>query len=377
MNQIDSNNSDKATLPSPPSSPNNNNNSISSNNNNHRKRALSLSFIQNSDTESVKKYRLSNLTPNQCDPKYNRSLLSWTCISQSTETLEGFIDDDQLDINQSSGPNHTTALHEAAFIGFYQGIQLLTRHPKIDLDATDNQGQTALHYAVQRNQVECLRVLLSAGARLDLSCQRGRLPIHTAALYGFESCICLLLSHDQTKNNPSQLDLLWTKESLNDQSAIECAVISGRARSLSHLLDHDRDSHYQNKKELVHLAVYWNRLECLQLLIQRQCLIDYASVLVAVQQRKIDIVRVLIGAGANPCLKNGQNPAFLYAANHGFLEMIPILFTLSTSKECIQQALLLSSFMGLSEKLVKMISQTVNAFLIEQRKKECKIKSAQ
>ncbi|OAD02006.1 hypothetical protein MUCCIDRAFT_156407, partial [Mucor lusitanicus CBS 277.49] len=65
-----------------------------------------------------------------------------------------------------TGPNKSTALHEACIIGFTEGIELLLQHPDIDINAVDNQGQTAVHCATQANQTECLRILLSAGARI-------------------------------------------------------------------------------------------------------------------------------------------------------------------------------------------------------------------
>ncbi|RCH77906.1 hypothetical protein CU098_003571 [Rhizopus stolonifer] len=357
MHQIDSNNSNKPVLPSPPSSP--------TENNNNRKRALSLSFIQNPNTESLKKSKA--LSPNQCDPNHNRSLLSWACIAQCENDVKELMKSVHLDINLKSGPNQTTALHEAAFIGFDKGVQLLVQHSEIDLNAVDLLGQTALHYATQRNKTESLKILLTSGARVDICCKNGRLPIHTAALFGFESCVSLLLSFTDRANNPDGLDMLWSQENLTHQSVVECAIVSGRVGSLNRLLDQDSDSCYREKKELVALAVHWNRIECLVLLLSRGCLADEFCLRSAVQQRKIDLVRILASAGTSPCLKNGQNPAFLYAANHGFLEMIPIILTLSTSKDCIQQALCLASSIGLHKKLCEIISHTFKELLIKKK----------
>ncbi|KAG1046812.1 hypothetical protein G6F43_010715 [Rhizopus delemar] len=366
MHPIDTTNTKKSILPSPPSSP------IKCNNSSKRKRALSLSFIQNTSVEPIKKckfnylepYLATSSSPNQRDHQYNRSLLSWACIARSVEKVKELMSNVHLDINMKSGPSQTTALHEAAFIGFEQGIHLLLKHSEIDLNITDQLGQTALHYAVQRNQVSSLRVLLAAGARLDLSCIHGRLPIHTAAMYGFEKCIELLLSHRQChSNNPSELDILWTKERLNNQSVVECAVVRGYDRQLQRLLDVDTTLEHKRRKELIELAVHWNRQDCLQSLIRRGCPLTDNCLLVAVQQRKIDLVRILSAAGANPCLDNGQNPSFLYTANHGFLEMIPFVFTLSTSKDCIQQALFLASSIGMHEKLRIAISHTLQTLL--------------
>lgn len=367
-------------LPSPPSSPID---SQSSKNVNSRKRAYSLSFIQNNDEPTtttqtanqqtnikrhkfdlgcLKTYLNQKGSPNTCDAQFNRSLLSWACIGQSVEAVKDLTSLVHLDINLASGPNKTTALHEACLNGFKEGVEILLAHSDIDVNAIDNQGQTALHCATQSNKIECLKILLSAGARIDLFSNQGRLPIHTAIQFGFQHAVSLLLSKSKRhSNNPTETEMLWTPNLVDQRSSIESAIVTGYINTLQLLLDHDVQNIHQKKAELVQLAVEWNRIECLQLLIKRGCIIDEKSALMAVQQRKIDMVRELAKAGANPCLKNGQNPSFLYAANHGFLDMVPLVLTLTTSKDCIQQGLLLASCIGLRDQLATVTIQALKS----------------
>jgi ankyrin repeat protein len=374
-------NTSTATLPSPPSSPIDACQPIKTNvvnNNNSRKRAFSISFIQNNepppsqpttkrhkfDLDCLKTYLNQKGSPNTCDAQFKRSLLHWACIGKSIEAVKDLTSLVHLDINLKSGPNNTTALHEACLNGFKEGLELLLQHPDIDINATNNQGQTAIHCATQSNKVECLKILLSAGARIDLFSDGGRLPIHIAIQYGFQHCVSLLLSKQKRHdNNPTDLDLLWTENKLDNRSSVESAIIAGYIGTLQLLLDFDSASTklHLTKQGLVQSAVEWNRIECLQMLIKRGCIIDETSMLTAVQQRKIDIVRELSQAGANPCLANGQNPSFLYAANHGFLDMVPLVITLSTSKDCIQQALLLASCLGLRDQLATVIIHTLKS----------------
>lgn len=359
----------KSVLPTPPTSP-----IDSQPTKNNRKRAYSISFLNNNepainkkqkfDLNCLKSFLNQRGSPNTCDAQFKRSLLSWACIGRSTEAIKNLLSLVHLDINMKTGPNKSTALHEACIIGFTEGIELLLQHSDIDINAVDNQGQTAVHCATQANQTECLKILLSAGARIDLISQ-GRLAIHTAILYGFQQCVSLLLSKSKRHdNNPSQIDILWHQNTLDNRSAIESAIVTGFTGTLQLLLDQDSTTKkppHQHTPGLVSLAVVWNRIECLQLLIKRGCIIDHDSLLNAVQQRKIDMVRELSAAGANPCLSNGQNPSFLYAANHGFLDMVPLVLTLDTSKDCIQQALLLSSSMGIREQLTKAVVYTLKS----------------
>ncbi|KAI7904068.1 ankyrin repeat-containing domain protein [Cokeromyces recurvatus] len=381
---INNNNNTPSILPSPPSSPIdcepiNDTQEYAIN----RKRAYSISFIQNNsstnkksktvDSDCLKEFLNRKGSPNTCDGQFKRSLLSWACIGRSTEAIKELMSSVHLDINLKTGPNLSTALHEACLVGFKEGLELLLEHPDIDINALNNQSQTPLYCAVQNNQVDCIKILLSAGARMDIFCQR-RLPIHLAILYGYQQCVSILLSkQNQHVNNPSRLDMLWEVNKIDNRSSIESAIVTGYTDTLQLLLDHDsvinkRMPLHQRKHGLVSLAVEWNRIECLQLLIKRGCIMDENSMLMAVQQRKIDIVHVLASANAKFCLPNGQNPAFLYAVNHGFLDMIPLLLTPNTSKDCIQQALLLASPIGLRNQLASIIVQTLKSFIVAKKK---------
>ena len=85
--------------------------------------------------------------------------------------------------------NHTTALMLAAGLGrglgvfandyateaeMVEGVKvLLDRH--VDVNALNDRGQTALHYAAQASD-EIVRLLAANGAKLDLKDKQGRTP---------------------------------------------------------------------------------------------------------------------------------------------------------------------------------------------------------
>lgn len=357
-------------LPSPPTSPVecNNKKRTFENTTFHHTSATSGSRTKKYkfDINCLKSYLVDKKgSPNICDEQFKRSLLSWACIGKSTEAIQYLKTYVHLDINLKSGPQQTTALHEAALSGFNEGIDVLLQHPDIDINAVDKEGKTAVHYATQANHTDTLKILLSAGARIDLFAQ-GRLPIHLAIMYGHHQCVSLLLNKSKRHdNNPTSTDMLWKQNAIDLKSSIEMAIVAGYTTTLQLLLDHDSATQqpplHQTKSGLVSLAVNWNRIESLQLLIKRGCLLDDDCLLIAVQQRKIDMVHELATGGVNPCLANGQNPSFLYAANHGFMDMIPLLLTLNTSKDCIQQALLLATPIGLRDQLTKTIVHTLKS----------------
>ena len=120
---------------------------------------------------------------------------------------------------------------------------------------------------------------------------------------------------------------------------LEDAIISGSAAILRLFLQQYKTRDH----ELIQHAVFYNRIDCLQVLIDAGHDVNppcKTPIYTAVQQRKIDIVKLLCESGADPCQSNGNNPSLVYAACHDFVDMIPFLLTPRTSKACVQQAMM-------------------------------------
>lgn len=65
-----------------------------------------------------------------------------------------------------------------------------------DINALDEEGRSALHYAAWNGLLETLLVLLSAGATVDIrSGDRRSTPLHFAAGMGHLACVEALLRH--------------------------------------------------------------------------------------------------------------------------------------------------------------------------------------
>ena len=65
--------------------------------------------------------------------------------------------------------------------------------PKADVNAAQVDGATALHWAVFRDNVEAARLLIKAGAKVDVSTREGISPLNMASLYGNTTMIRMLL----------------------------------------------------------------------------------------------------------------------------------------------------------------------------------------
>ncbi|KAI9317061.1 ankyrin repeat-containing domain protein [Dichotomocladium elegans] len=267
----------------------------------------------------------------------------------------------EFDPNETHGPDQSTALHVAATVGFLTGIDQLLQHPEVNINVTDALGRTPVHRAILVNDVDCLKLLLKNGARIDVPDKNGRLPIHLAALYRRTDCVTVLLAHHR---NADHLPHILETKTLSDRRTVvaEC-IVGGSAVILRRLLAEVT----AKSARWVGLAVAWNRIECLHALIEagldvNRSLVDDdpsdTPIYRAVQQRKIDVVRCLRAAHADPCLQDGSNPSLLYAANHGFVDMIKLLLTPNTSSDCIRQAYLLMDSLGQGDQLLYIIKSS-------------------
>lgn len=69
------------------------------------------------------------------------------------------------------------------------------------INTRDNQGNTALHVAIQKNHLENARVLLSNGADVHAVNVAGSTPLHSAARHSTTHMVSLLLKSDSTTIN--------------------------------------------------------------------------------------------------------------------------------------------------------------------------------
>ena len=73
------------------------------------------------------------------------------------------------------------AFHRAAASGNSEEVRKVLAEKKYDLDALDEYGFTALHYAAQYNKVFIVNMLLDFGARVAVVGIDGSTPLHLAA----------------------------------------------------------------------------------------------------------------------------------------------------------------------------------------------------
>lgn len=91
--------------------------------------------------------------------------------------------------------NILTELHVSALKKDVGQVRKIIQEEKIDVDATDNLGNSALHIASGSGSVEVCRLLISLGAKMDLRNRNGLTPFHLSIRHNqFEAFILFIES---------------------------------------------------------------------------------------------------------------------------------------------------------------------------------------
>jgi len=188
------------------------------------------------------------------------------------------------------------AIVDAAMNGDLKTVRTLVRQA-VDINATQPDGMTALHWAVERRDLPMMNVLLEAGAKHDLTNRTGARPLYLAATNGDAAAIARLLEAGEDAN------ALLTAEG---ESVLMLTSQTGNAEAVKVLLDRGANPNTQQLRGQT--ALMW-----------------------AAAEGHADVVKLLLARGADPGLSStastkperrppGGMTALLFASRQGKLE---------------------------------------------------------
>ncbi|KAI8096259.1 ankyrin repeat-containing domain protein [Halteromyces radiatus] len=259
--------------------------------------------------------------------------------NNSMEALRLLLLTSELDVNTIHGPHKELALHAAASAGSFDAVELLLEHGS-DVNLKDTLGHTPLSNSLFAKSLPCTQLLIDAGAALDTIDAQGNTLLHLAVSNQFSEVIPIFMERGVPVDQNNHRGL----------SPLAIAIGLGYGSIMTRLLEGGADVNGKTRfATVLHHAVTWNRMDALEALINGGAEINVTNtmeetpLLVAVQQRKIDMVRYLMEHGADPGYNNGNNNTstntpLLYAANHGCTELCTLLVTPETSTYFMQIA---------------------------------------
>jgi len=124
------------------------------------------------ESDSWKKLHAFNIRKvNRTDDTCNASWLFIAAKSNDLVTIKKIIANQETDPNLPSLKNKLTPLHAAARYEYIEIAEELLRHPKIDINQTDWQGETALFLAAKYGNKQIIQLFIENGANPEITCE--------------------------------------------------------------------------------------------------------------------------------------------------------------------------------------------------------------
>ncbi|XP_040210340.1 transient receptor potential cation channel subfamily A member 1 isoform X1 [Rana temporaria] len=230
-----------------------------------------------------------------------------------------------------------TPLHYAAKHGHLEIVFMIVNEGTDEaLNALDSRGGTPLHWAIVKNQVGSVRILLSRGANPNLLNFYRLAPIHMAIQLHHNSIVEELLNHSTTDIN-LEGDL--------GNSPIMTACYKDNAEALIMLFNHGAKLCKRNKIGCypIHMTAFAGSLKCMDLVLKKGEEFGYSiedhinftdnekssPLHVAVQNGRLEIVKACIEYGAKIDLKqvNDNATALHFASTQGATEIVKFMLS--------------------------------------------------
>ncbi len=210
-----------------------------------------------------------------------------------------------------------TRISDAAQKGDVAAVQALLKQ-NADVNASQGDGNTALHWAAYREDAEMVRVLLQAGANVKARTRLGGMtPLHLAATGGNAPIIDLLLKAGAESNHANG----------NGTTPLMLAASSGRADAVKLLLDRGADPNARditNGQTPVMFAAALNRAPVIQMLAERGASLTVTTKVSEVKPNGSD-KQAKPEDRAKNVARVGGNSALHFAAREGHVDAVKTL----------------------------------------------------
>ncbi|KAJ0374622.1 hypothetical protein COL26b_007088 [Colletotrichum chrysophilum] len=175
-------------------------------------------------------------------------------------------------------------------------------------------SKTPLHLAAASAKIDSMLELLKYGADINMLDQNGDAPLHLAAQSGSDTAVRMLLE----KGAPVDA------RGFDGETPLFCAVTGGHIAASRALVESDADCNKQtdtNRWSILHAASYLESPELLKFILSREVDVDprstnggWTPLLKSIDCNRLENVRLLLEAGADPNVKYDEDSTSLHLA---------------------------------------------------------------
>jgi ankyrin repeat protein len=265
-----------------------------------------LDLIQVSEHLPVFKKQLTELESSIASLKSSQVQLQLKCTTAhdalfkileaedgDAQAIETLIHDPKLDVNAKNEKGET-ALYVAAWKGNVEVAKLLLDRG-VEINGRSNNGNTALIHAICVRRTEITRLLIERRAEVNVRGNNGNTALMCAARFESEEIVTLLIDRGAKVNTRSNLGY----------TALMCAVQHDRSEIVKLLIERGEEVNAKNieGETALHEAAYTGNVEIARLLIEEGVEVNakdkkgYTALMYAKQHAKVNFVKLLTAIG--------------------------------------------------------------------------------
>ncbi|KAM9424295.1 ankyrin repeat and SOCS box protein 3 isoform 1-T2 [Pholidichthys leucotaenia] len=183
----------------------------------------------------------------------------FVAVSNGHQNVVELLVNKGADVNNKYTHRRWTCLHEAVDKDHTNIVRFLVN--KCDVEMEDDNRITALFLAAQYGRIECLAILIYAGAKVNAKAIDLATPLMIATQGGHEACVDILLAHGANPNMRCSIE--WT------QLAIHAAIQFGHISILRKLIaaTHRKCDRAKHMVSPMYMAVFHDQAECVRILL--------------------------------------------------------------------------------------------------------------
>lgn len=267
-------------------------------------------------------------------PGYGKSWTKWIGSADGLQAVSNAF----VGVDEQNNANETQ-LHWAAYLGFSGLLESLLKLGKVNKEAKNCFGETALHLAAQNGSEDVITVMVEGGADLGVKDNRGCTALHHASADGrVEAASVLVEAHHGLLDsfNPhgftplhwaaqsNQIDMLQLfldsgvdvniRSARNGPTALHLASSRGHIEAVKLLLKAEADATLRDETDKGGTALHWaathGHVELSKLLLKANAnvsAVDFAGntpLHSAASEGHVEVVKVLLEAHADVKAKN-------------------------------------------------------------------------